>query len=102
MIATQHDVPARVERWLLPAAALLFFLSGASALAYEVAWVKVLTLQFGSSAWSISTVVASFMAGLGAGSAWAGRQASGLRRPLKTLQSGEEVLEACYCSISSR
>ena len=46
-------------------AGILFFLSGAAALAYEVVWVKLLTLQFGSAAWSISTVVASFMAGPG-------------------------------------
>ena len=64
-------------------AACLFFLSGAAALAYEVVWVKLLTLQFGSAAWSISTVVASFMAGLGAGGAWAGRRADRIRRPLR-------------------
>ena len=64
-------------------ASILFFLSGAAALAYEVVWVKLLTLQFGSAAWSISTVVASFMAGLGAGGAWAGRRADRIRRPLR-------------------
>ncbi len=64
-------------------AGLLFFFSGAAALAYEVVWVKLLTLQFGSAAWSISTVVASFMAGLGAGGAWAGRRADRIRRPLR-------------------
>ncbi len=64
-------------------AGILFFLSGAAALAYEVVWVKLLTLQFGSAAWSISTVVASFMAGLGAGGAWAGRRADRIRRPLR-------------------
>ena len=64
-------------------ASILFFLSGAAALAYEVVWVKLLTLQFGSAAWSISTVVASFMAGLGAGGAWAGRRADRIWRPLR-------------------
>jgi spermidine synthase len=64
-------------------AGILFFLSGAATLAYEVVWVKLLTLQFGSAAWSISTVVASFMAGLGAGGAWAGRRADRIRRPLR-------------------
>ena len=64
-------------------AGLLFFLSGAASLAYEVVWVKLLTLQFGSAAWSITTVVASFMAGLGAGGAWAGRRADRIARPLK-------------------
>ena len=64
-------------------AGVLFLLSGAAALAYEVVWVKLLTLQFGSAAWSISTVVASFMAGLGAGGAWAGRRADRIQKPLK-------------------
>ena len=61
----------------------LFILSGAASLAYEVAWVKVLTLQFGASAWSIATVVASFMAGLGLGGAWGGRWAARVRNPLR-------------------
>lgn len=64
-------------------AGVLFLLSGAAALAYEVVWVKLLTLQFGNAAWSISTVVASFMAGLGAGGAWAGRRADRMQKPLR-------------------
>ena len=63
-------------------AGLLFLLSGATSLVYEVAWVKLLTLQLGSASWSIATVLASFMAGLGSGSAWAGRRAERFRRPL--------------------
>ena len=63
-------------------AGLLFLLSGATSLGYEVAWVKLLTLHMGSASWSIATVVASFMAGLGSGSAWAGRRAERFRRPL--------------------
>ena len=65
-------------------ASLLFLLSGATSLAYEVAWVKLLTLHMGSASWSIATVLASFMAGLGSGSAWAGRRAERFRRPLLT------------------
>lgn len=61
---------------------LLFLLSGATSLVYEVAWVKLLTLHMGSASWSIATVLASFMAGLGSGSAWAGRRAEKFRRPL--------------------
>ena len=71
-------------RWYLLLAGTLFFLSGAASLAYEVVWVKILTQHFGCSAWSISTVVAAFMAGLGAGSAYAGRRSERIRRPLRT------------------
>ena len=61
---------------------LLFLLSGATSLIYEVAWVKLLTLHMGSASWSIATVLASFMAGLGSGSVWAGRRAERFQRPL--------------------
>ena len=74
--------PAISSSLQLVLAAALFFFSGASSLIYEVVWVKVLSLQFGSSAWSIATVIASFMAGLGAGGAWAGRRADRSTRPL--------------------
>ena len=79
----QNQLSLSRNRWILWAAGIMFFLSGASSLAYEVAWVKILTQQFGSSAWSISTVIAGFMAGLGGGSYWAGRHADKIRRPLK-------------------
>ncbi|HMI50814.1 MAG TPA: fused MFS/spermidine synthase, partial [Candidatus Saccharimonadales bacterium] len=48
---------------------LCFFLSGAAALTYQVAWSKALGLIFGHTAYAIATVLAVFMAGLAAGSA---------------------------------
>lgn len=54
---------------------LLFFLSGASGLAYEVVWSRTLSLIFGATALGISTVLAAFMAGLALGSWWLGRVA---------------------------
>lgn len=50
--------------------ALLFFASGAAGLVYEVAWSRRLELTFGSTTYSIGTVLAAYMAGLGLG-AWA-------------------------------
>ena len=49
-----------------------FFFSGASGLIYQVAWVKALGLIFGHSLFAIATVLAVFMAGLAAGSAYIG------------------------------
>jgi spermidine synthase len=49
-----------------------FFLSGASGLIYQVAWVKALGLIFGHSLFAVATVLAVFMAGLAAGSAYIG------------------------------
>ncbi len=73
----------------------LFLLSGACGLAYQVAWIKLLSLQFGSSAWSISTVVSAFMGGLGLGSWWAGRRASQIKRPLRAFALLELGIAAC-------
>src|SRR4029450_8396560 len=45
-----------------------FFLSGAAALAYQVAWQRILALQTGVGLYSIAVIVAAFMLGLGLGS----------------------------------
>src|SRR5438067_617632 len=57
----------------------LFFLSGISGLLYEVAWTRLLHLLFGDTVLAVSTVLASFMAGLAIGGFWGGRAVD--RRP---------------------
>ena len=52
---------------------LCFLFSGAAGLIYQVAWTKALGLIFGHTVYAISTVLAVFMAGLAAGSAYIGR-----------------------------
>ena len=56
---------------------LLFFFSGASALIYEVVWVRVFANVFGNTIYSASIITAVFMLGLGVGSygvgVWADR-----------------------------
>jgi len=52
---------------------LLFFLSGAASLMYEVLWMRMLTIYVGGSAFSVAVVLTVFMAGLALGSAIAGR-----------------------------
>jgi spermidine synthase len=47
---------------------LLYALSGLTALAYEVLWSRMLSLQFGVSVWGVVVSVAAFMLGLGLGS----------------------------------
>ena len=51
---------------------LACFVSGVSALIYQVTWIKALGLIFGHSLFAIATVLAVFMAGLAAGSAYIG------------------------------
>lgn len=45
-----------------------FFLSGASALLYQVVWERALALVYGSNVESVTLVIAAFMLGLGLGS----------------------------------
>src|SRR5262245_32909070 len=60
----------------------LFFVSGASALIYEVVWSRDLTNVFGGSAFAIATVLAAFMAGLALGSTVFGKAIDRRGRPL--------------------
>lgn len=59
-----------------------FFLSGSAGLIYQVAWTKALGLVFGHTVYAIATVLAAFMAGLAAGSAYLGRWGERRGRPV--------------------
>ena len=64
-----------------PLLLLLFLLSGAAGLVYELVWVRELIFVFGGTTYAITTVLVAFMGGLGFGSYFAGRVAGGLTRP---------------------
>jgi predicted membrane-bound spermidine synthase len=49
-------------------AAALYLVSGVAALVYQVAWQRILALYTGVGLYSVAVIVASFLAGLGAGS----------------------------------
>jgi spermidine synthase len=76
----RRDTPAVVL------AGLLFFLSGAAALVYQVAWQRLLALHSGVGLYSVAMIVAAFMAGLGIGSHVGGR--------LSTRLAGSRALAA--------
>ncbi|HWQ20827.1 MAG TPA: fused MFS/spermidine synthase [Methanotrichaceae archaeon] len=61
---------------------LLFFLSGFAALTFETIWTRYIALIYGSSMQSFSTVLASFLTGLGIGSIIASRYADQVRNKL--------------------
>jgi spermidine synthase len=52
---------------------LCFFLSGISALIYEVVWSRMLTTIFGASLYAVATVTAVFLGGLAIGALLAGK-----------------------------
>ena len=55
------------------AAALLYFVSGATGLCYEVLWARMISAQFGASTFGIAATVTAFLLGLGIGSVIAAR-----------------------------
>jgi len=60
---------------------LLFVLSGAAGLVYELVWTRQLILLFGGTTYAITTVLVAFMGGLGLGSYLAGRLSQRLHQP---------------------
>ncbi|PYM17744.1 MAG: hypothetical protein DMD81_08010 [Candidatus Rokuibacteriota bacterium] len=74
--------PAPVGRMWPRVVLALCFVSGASSLLYEVVWARMLHLLFGDTVLAVSTVLASFMAGLALGSFWIGRSIDRRRRVL--------------------
>ena len=77
---------------LLFVLSVLFFLSGTSALIYQVLWLRLLGLVFGVTVYAASTVWAVFMAGLAVGSFAGGRMADRVRRPLVWLGVAEGLI----------
>ncbi len=62
---------------------LIFFLSGAAALVYEVLWVRYLSIVFGGSHLAVTTVLAVFMGGLALGSYGIGKRAGNYKNLLR-------------------
>jgi spermidine synthase len=61
---------------------VLFFLSGATGLAYEIIWFKRFSHVWGNSTLAMAAVVASFLLGLGIGAYLLGKLADRVRAPL--------------------
>ena len=76
---------------------LLFLVSGACGLIYEVLWCRHLGLIFGNTVQSLSAVLTAFMGGLALGSFSAGRICHRLRRPL-FVYGILELLIGLYCA----
>ena len=62
---------------------LMFFLSGAAALIYQVVWVRSLTLIFGGSHLAVTAVLSIFMAGLALGGYVIGKYVDTVKKPLR-------------------
>jgi len=76
-----------------------FIFSGASSLIYEIVWLRKLVLVFGSTTFSISCILSSFMLGLGMGSLLIGRlidRANFGKRPLLLMYVVMELAIGAY------
>ena len=62
----------------------IFFLSGACALAYQLAWIRLFSLEFGSTTLAVATVVSMFLGGLAIGAVWGGQIGANKRKALRT------------------
>lgn len=82
-----------------PLVASLFLISGATGLLYEVAFSKLLAYVFGATAYAVSTVLSSFMAGLALGAHFGGRNASRVSRPLMAY-GVLEIIVGAVCAGS--
>ena len=62
---------------------LMFFLSGAAALIYEVVWVRSLSLIFGGTHLAVTAVLSVFMGGLALGGFTIGKKVDTAKKPLR-------------------
>lgn len=70
----------RLERVILFVALAIFFTSGFAALLYQVIWQRMLGLFSGTDVYSVTIIVAAYMAGMGIGSLVGGYLADRLSR----------------------
>ena len=88
---------ARLDALLLP----LFFLSGFSALLYQVVWQRLLAIISGVDVYSVMIIVAAFMLGIGCGNLAGGHLADRLpRRRLLLAFAAAELLIAGFALAS--
>ena len=62
---------------------IIFTLSGAAGLIYEVVWSRQLVLVFGNTTQAVSAILTGFFGGMAIGSVFGGRLADRSRRPLR-------------------
>lgn len=74
-----------------------FFATGAGALAYEVAWMRMLSLVFGVSVYAVSAVLTAFMGGLALGS----RLFGGISSRMGASGGGSARLLRLYAAVQA-
>ena len=88
----QHEVHPRARSASRLLVYVIFTLSGAAGLIYEVVWSRQLVLVFGNTTQAVSAILTGFFGGMAIGSALGGRLADRSRRPLRLYGSLEALL----------
>ena len=86
---------------MLSGLAAIFFISGFSALIYQVCWQRLLFTGFGVDLTSITVIVSVFMAGLGVGAYFGGRIADKFSARLLIIFCLVELGIGCFGFISA-
>ncbi|NLH48560.1 MAG: fused MFS/spermidine synthase [Myxococcales bacterium] len=94
--APDEAVYSRAER---TAALALAGFSGFATMALEIAWIRYFYLVLGSSTYAFTLMLAAFITGIAAGSAWL-RSARAGRIPLVPLLAGALLATAAFLALS--
>lgn len=79
IVANAPQQQAGVARLLLIAA----FVTGATSFVYEIGWVRMLSLAFGSTVHAFELMLAAFIGGLAFGGLWIRRRIDGYAKPIR-------------------
>jgi spermidine synthase len=82
----------------LPLIMACFFLSGATALVYQVVWLRMLGLVFGHTVYAVTTVLAAFMGGLALGSFLFARKSARIGNLIRAY-GWLEIGIGVYCAL---
>ncbi|HET9251515.1 MAG TPA: fused MFS/spermidine synthase [Candidatus Eisenbacteria bacterium] len=77
--------------WILPA----FAVSGFTAILYEIAWTRILTVPFGGMVYAFSAILAIYLAGIALGAAAASRLLQRVRASVALFGMLQVALAAC-------
>jgi spermidine synthase len=78
-VAASPQQQVGIARLLLVAA----FVTGATSFVYEIGWVRMLSLAFGSTVHAFELMLAAFIGGLAFGGLWIRRRIDGYARPIR-------------------
>jgi spermidine synthase len=92
---------AHPSRGRLAALLTLLLASGAAGLAYQVLWLRELSLILGVTVYAAATVLAAFMGGLAVGSSLAGRVLARAHRPLLTFGVAEILIGVAAIAVGA-